>query len=83
VLGPVLTQSQDSSDGYFSQWMKSKNSKREENSRDRHLQDSKASDRFPVLKGKLNQSLMEFFLQDDAVDESGIFGETGSFLGMI
>lgn len=48
---------------------------------DGQVGDVKASDRFPVLKSKLNKSLVEFFLQDDGADESVYIDQNSSILG--
>lgn len=64
-----------SEEGYLNQWKKSKLKKQQ-------VQEVSASDRFPVLKGKLNKSLVDFFLQDDGADES-IYQDENSLLGAI
>jgi hypothetical protein len=45
-------------EGYLSQWKRSKLQKE----KSKQENEVKASDRFPVLKGKLNKSLVDFFL---------------------
>lgn len=67
-------------ESYYHLWAKSRKnhlaqSQDHTGDSNRERQSQRATDRFPVLKSKLNKSLVEFFLQEDAFDDSSFLDE--------